>query len=145
MGIRRRGVGFLEEGREYRLPGLLYANDLALCGESDEDLMTMVGWFVEVCMERGLKVSADKSKVIVLNGEEGLECEIYVDGIRLEYVSEFNYFECVLEESECSRKMASGRRVSGTIRSLVKARDLHLECVKVLHEKLLVPCSYICQ
>ena len=41
--------------------------------------------------KRGLKVSAGKSKVIVLNGEEGLECEVHVDGIRLEHVSEFKY------------------------------------------------------
>ena len=35
--------------------------------------------------------------------------------------------------------MASGRRVVGAIRSLVNARDLHLEGVRVLHETLLVP------
>ena len=28
---------------------------------------------------------------MVLNGEEGLEREVYVDGIRLERVSEFKY------------------------------------------------------
>ena len=27
----------------------------------------------------------------VLNGEEGMECEVQVDGVRLEYVSEFKY------------------------------------------------------
>ena len=35
--------------------------------------------------------------------------------------------------------MASGRRVAGAIRSLVNARDLQLECARVLHETLLVP------
>ena len=34
--------------------------------------------------------------------------------------------------------MASGRRVAGTIRSLINGRDLQLECTKVLHETLLV-------
>ena len=34
--------------------------------------------------------------------------------------------------------MASGRRVAGVIRSLVNARDLQLECARVLHEILLV-------
>ena len=29
-----------------RLPELLYANDLVLCGESEEDLKVMVGHFV---------------------------------------------------------------------------------------------------
>ena len=29
---------FLEQGREWRLPALLYADELVLCGESEEDL-----------------------------------------------------------------------------------------------------------
>ena len=36
IGIGRRGVRFLEERREWRLPGLFYANDLVLCGESEK-------------------------------------------------------------------------------------------------------------
>ena len=32
-----------------------------------------------VCRRRGLKANAGKSKVMMLNGEEGLECEIRVD------------------------------------------------------------------
>ena len=60
-------MSFLEDGREWRLTGLLYADDLVLCGESEEDLRAMVGQFVEVCRRRGLKVSAGKSKVMVLN------------------------------------------------------------------------------
>ena len=58
----------------------------------------MVGRFVEMCRRRGLKVNADKNKVMVLNGEEGLECEVNVDGIYLEHVSEFKYLGCVLDE-----------------------------------------------
>ena len=46
------------------------------------DLRAMVGRLAEVC-RRGLKVNAGKSKVMVLNGEEGLECEVHVDEIRL--------------------------------------------------------------
>ena len=34
IGMGRRGVIFQEEGREWRLPGLLYADDWVLCGES---------------------------------------------------------------------------------------------------------------
>ena len=74
MGIGRRGVRFQEEGREWRLPGLLYADDLVLCGESEEDLGAIVRRFIEVC-RRGLKVNKGKSKVRMLGGEEGLEGE----------------------------------------------------------------------
>ena len=38
IGMGSRGVIFMEEGREWRLPGLLYADYLALCGESEEKL-----------------------------------------------------------------------------------------------------------
>ena len=79
----------MEDGREWRLPGLLFADDLVLCGESEEDLRAMVGRFPEVCRRRGLKVNAGKSRVMVLNGEEELEYEVHVGGICLELISEF--------------------------------------------------------
>ena len=41
---------FLEEGRGWRLPGLMYADDLVLCGKLEEGLRAMVGRFVE-CVE----------------------------------------------------------------------------------------------
>ena len=63
-----------------------------------------------------------------------MKCEVHVDGIHLEHVSEFKYLGCVLDKAgtdgaECSRKVASERRVAG-ICSL---------CVLVLYETLLVP------
>ena len=78
------------------MPGSLYADDLVLCDESEEDLRAIVGRFIEVCRRRDLKVNAGRSKVMLLSGEEGLECEVCVNG----YV----------DEAECSRKVASGRR-----------------------------------
>ena len=51
---------------------------------------------------------------------------------------------CVLDESgtdgaECSRKVVSGTRVVGAIRSLVKVRGLQLEGARILRKTLLVP------
>ena len=61
-----------------------------------------------------------------------MECEVCVDEIRFEHVSEFKYLGCVLDElstdkEECRRKVASGRKVTGAIRSLANTRDLGLE------------------
>ena len=61
------------------MPGLLYADDLILCGESKEELSAIVGCFTDVCRRRGLKVNAGKSKIMLLGGEEGLECEVCVN------------------------------------------------------------------
>ena len=86
-----------------------------------------MGRFAEVCRRR-LKVNAGKSKVMVLNREEGLECEIHLDKIHLEHVSEFKYLGYIFNElgtdrAECSRKVVSQRRVAGAIRSLVNIRN----------------------
>ena len=56
MGMGKRRMRFQEEGREWRLPGFLYADDLVLCGELEEDMRMMVGCFSEVCGGRALKV-----------------------------------------------------------------------------------------
>ena len=45
-----------------------------------------------------MRVNAGKSKVMVLNGDERLECKVHVDVICLEYVSEFKYWGDVLDE-----------------------------------------------
>ena len=102
-----------------------------------------MGRFADVC-RRGLKVNAGKSKVMVLSGEEGLECEVHVDGIRLDHVSEFKFLGCVLDESgtdgaECSRKVASERRVAYAIRSLVMLRNFSLSVL----ESCMKHCLYL--
>ena len=43
------------------------------------------------------------------------------------------------DREECGRKVETGSRVAGAIRSLVNARDLQLEYARILHEKFLVP------
>ena len=48
----KRGVRFLEDGRELILPGLLYGDDLVLCGESQEDLRVDGGMVYLRCVEK---------------------------------------------------------------------------------------------
>ena len=71
-------------------------------------------------------------------------CKVRVDGMRLEHMSEFKYFRCVLDESgtdevEYCRKLWSGSKAVGTIRYLVNASDLQLECVRMLHNTVVMP------
>ena len=65
-----------------------------------------------MCRKRGLKVNADRSKVMVFGREEGSECKVLVYRTRLKQVLEFKYLGCVLDESgtdgaECSKKVKS--------------------------------------
>ena len=61
-----------------------------------------------------------------------------LDGVQLEQVSEFKYLGYMLDDkgtddAEC------GRKVAGAIKSLVNAKGLSLECMRVLHESMLIP------
>ena len=58
-----------EEGREWRLPCLLYVDVLVLCSDQEEELRVMVERFVDVSWRRDLKVNIGKSKVTVLGGD----------------------------------------------------------------------------
>ena len=58
---------------------------------------------------------------MVHNREKGLECEVCLEEMRYEHMSEFKYLGCVFGESatdevECGRKVASGKRVACGIR-----------------------------
>ena len=88
--------------------GLLYADNLVLCGWQEEDLREMVEHYTEVC-KRCLKLNANMSKVRVLGGEEGLEWEVYSDGMRLEHVLEFKYLGFFYTNQIKMRQSVMGR------------------------------------
>ena len=71
------------------------------------------------------------------NSGEGLECEVSVDEMRLEYVSEFEYLGCVLDELGTDE--AKRRRKAASRRSVVGGWRLQPECTRVLNEEFLVP------
>ena len=58
---------------------------------------------------RELKVNAGKINVMVMNGEEVLECDVHLEGLRLEHVSKFKYLECILDEVGTDGKNVVGR------------------------------------
>ena len=66
MGMGKMRVRFSEEGREWKLLGFLFVDDLYLCGETEKDLKVIVGCSVDVCSRMCLKFIAYNSKVMVL-------------------------------------------------------------------------------
>src|SRR5678815_251081 len=119
VGVAGSGVRMMENGDEWREPYLLYADDLVLCGESEESLKGLVERFGSVCKRRGLKVNVDESKVMVVS-EDSPQYEVMLDDEQLEQVSEFKYLGYVLDkkgtdDAECSRKVVSSRKVAGCL------------------------------
>ena len=96
----------------------------------------MVELFVEVCRRKGLKVSAYKSRVMVVGWEEGSVCDFLVDESQLEHVLEFKYWRGILDKlgtdgAEYLRKVSRRRKLAGVIRSLVNTRGLQLRAVQL--------------
>ena len=59
-------------GREWKSQaGLLYADDVCLMANSEEDMKVIMEKVNECAVEYGLKVNEKKSKVVCLNGEVG--------------------------------------------------------------------------
>ena len=73
-----------------------------------------------------MKVNASKNMVMVLNGKEGLKCEVYVDGIRLEHI----WYVFWMNQVQMG-KVVIGRKVAVAVRSLINGRDLQLECANL--------------
>src|SRR5678816_4114816 len=142
VGVTRDSVRMMENEREWRVPNLLYEDDLVLWRESEESLRGLVERFGRVCKRSGLKVNVDKSEVMVVS-EDRPRCEVMLDGEQLEQVSEFKYLGYMLDEkgtddAECSRKVVNGRKVAGAIKFLVDVKGLSSECARVLHEGMLL-------
>ena len=111
--------------REWKLLDLLYANDI-------RRPKVMVN---EVCRRGGLKVNADKSKVVMIRVEEGLEWEIHVDGNTVGASIRVHIFWVFVDESgidvtECCWKVTSERKAAGAISSLVNSEVCNLSVVK---------------
>ena len=62
------------------LPRLLYAVD-CYYAVNRKRTEIMIGRFIEACKRMGLTVNADKSKMMLLGGEEGPVCNSIGDGI----------------------------------------------------------------
>ena len=87
-----------------------------------------IGHLIEKCQSGSLKVNVEKTKVLVLGDEEGSMC---VEG----YWSMFQSLRTGFLLDEWS---TYAQNATGTTRSLLIARGLHLELAKVLYEGLFV-------
>ena len=60
-GDGEEGSEISEGGTRVEMPGLLYADDLVLCGYSEEELRALGRRFIGICRRRDPKVNASKS------------------------------------------------------------------------------------
>ena len=116
QGMSNKGVQLVCGKIEWRISDLLYADDVAFVAESGSELNEMVNKFNRVCIRRGLKINADKSKVLIVGGREDEGHVVSLDGKVLENVKEFSYLGSTLngkgtDGNDCDKRVKKGRKI----------------------------------
>ena len=157
---KRQGAKLLQGKEEWWLVASLFADDTVLLAESKEELQKVVNEFCRVCERRKLKVNAGKSKVMVferkrsevvdfhrpyrVEEENVRECEIEMNGEKMEEVTEFKYLGATLcknnsMKSEIRERAVQGRKMIGALNKVCGFGDMDRKVKKGLRDSILLP------
>ena len=87
-GVERRGA---------RVPGLFYADDVALLSPSAQGLQQLLDTMQSFCVTNGLTISIPKTEVVVFGGGHQ-QCQWHVGGHRLKRSKSFIYLGMLFHE-----------------------------------------------
>ena len=138
------GVTLRRDGRVWKLPVLLFADDTVLLSEDEWELQGLVREFGSVCKKRNLKVNANKSKVMVFERSEDTECRVSLEGEEMENVRVFKYLGSVMSkdgslEEEVRERVQQGRKVAGSLKAVIKNREVSMDVKRSLHDSIVIP------
>ena len=109
---------------EWRIGGMLYADDIAVLADSDENMEKILEDVLEVSEEYGMKLSEQKSKVVELtDSTEGQGCQEWVvRGKTIQKCEEVKYLGLKLKGGENARicQFAESMKKVGSLTGMVK-------------------------
>ncbi|CAG4954309.1 unnamed protein product [Parnassius apollo] len=136
---------------------LLYADDAVLIAPSEAELQALVTCMKEECEIKGLRLNANKTKVLVFEkDEERTKCEIWVNQECLEQVNEIVYLRSAFSRDgryylDVDRRVAAGNKGNGALNALVKRQGMVKSARLAIHNAVLVPTllygseTWVCQ
>ena len=100
---------------EEQVPALLFADDMVILAEGEEELRRGLGVLEEWCSEWAMKVNADKCGVMHLrrNGVKRTTSLFSVGGERVKVVKSYKYLGCIVNEHMDCREMVRERATAG--------------------------------
>ena len=140
------------ECRGVRVPGMFYADDVALLSPSAQGLQQLLDTMQSFCVTNGLTISVLKTEVVVFGGGHQ-QCQWHVGGHRLKRSESFIYLGMLFHEDRrikhaVQHRLARGYAAQGSIFS----RYAGLGCANSvqllvrLQQAILQPCaSYACE
>ena len=72
----------------------MFTDDLVLIAVDQSRLQEMVSNLDQQCKNYGMRISRDKTEVMVSSREQ-IQCDIELDGETLEHVQQFKYLGCI--------------------------------------------------
>ncbi len=134
------GVGF----GDHAISSLLFADDVVVLATSDQDLQHALGLFAAECEAVGMRISASKSKAMVLSRKR-VACPLQVGGVLLPQVEEFKYLGVLFTsegrmEREIDRRIGAASAVMRSMyRSVVVKKELSCKAKLSIYRSIYVP------
>jgi len=86
----------------------MFADDSAIFANDDAEATNILNDIARIAQSYGLKINADKTKVMVLDGSQAI---VHLEGTQIEQVQEFKYLGSLLQE----KKVATTKEIHGRI------------------------------
>ena len=142
--VMNRGVRLEDNGQEWSVNSLVYADDTVLMAESREGLERLVTEFAGVCGRRKLRVNVSKSKVMVVSKDGGYKADICLHGEKMEQVECFRYLGTDIHENgrmgkEIGHRVREGERVGGALRAMWRNKGMSIGAMRGMYEAIVVP------
>ena len=139
------------ECRGARVPGLFYADDIALLSPSPQGLQQLLDTMHSFCVTNGLTI-IPKTEVVVFGGGHQ-QCQWHVGGHRLKHSESFIYLGMLFHEDRhikhaVQHRLARGHAAQGSIfsRYTVFGCANSVQLLVRLQQAILQPCaSYACE
>ena len=133
-----------------RITHLLYADDLVLIAESENDLQSLLDSLGKYCLKWGLSINHKKSKVIIFTNNCGVrpkklkELRFYIDNSSIEIVGSYKYLGVVFSENgsfkmACSHLDKQAKRALFGLHSYINDDALPPDICCELFDRLILP------
>ena len=144
-----RPTGLQVPGITDRVPGLLFADDLAILGGSEADLSTSIQQFETWCNTWEMSVGISKCGIMGFGVISQFDAGRYEDWPTLQggvipLVDSYVYLGCKLDfmlrrETAVSHRVSMGRRVLGMVTPFLASRSITLGLKRIVLQAVLIP------
>lgn len=123
---------------------MMFADDIMLWGRSEGELQRQLDKWTEVMRGRGLRISKEKSEVMVIGRDGELERPLKVEGKPLKLVEKFTYLGTVISNDgrmaqEITTRLGKGAGFYQSIRHLLWDKDIPKKAKVTMYKTYYTP------